>query len=86
MDVNQLIENLKKKIEINFNCEEIKILDKTFLHKKHVSHQKGKFHLKIIIRSGELRNLKKLESSRKVHKILENEIKKYIHSIQLDII
>ena len=86
MDVNQLIKSLKKKIELNFHCKEVKILDKTFLHRKHFSHQKGKFHIKIIIRSEELRKLKKLESSKKVYKILENELKKYIHSIQLDII
>ena len=44
MDINQLIIFLKEKIEQNILLENIIIEDKTYLHKKHLSHQKGKFH------------------------------------------
>ena len=49
MDINQLIEIVKKKISENIKVENIIIEDKTFLHKKHENHTKGKYHLKIII-------------------------------------
>ena len=35
MDINQLQEIVKKKINQNIKCEKIDIEDKTFLHQKH---------------------------------------------------
>ena len=63
--------------------EKIDIEDKSFLHKNHVGHQKGKFHLKLIIKSKELNNLNKVEGNKKIYKILNQEIKDYIHSLQI---
>ena len=51
MDINQLIEIVKKKICVNLNIEQIEIQDKTYLHIKHSTHQKDKFHIKIFIKS-----------------------------------
>ena len=58
-------------------------LSKTFLHKNHLGHQKDKFHLKISIKSNELKKHNKLESNKKIYKILDKEIKSSIHSIQI---
>ena len=66
--------------------DDIEILDKTFLHLKHDNYKKGKFHLQIIIKSEKLKIKNRIEVSRQVHKILENEIKKFIHSIQIKLI
>ena len=74
---------LKKKIEKNISIENIKIEDKSFLHKKHKNNQKGKFHLKIEISSNELKNINKIESNKKIYKILDKEMKEWIHSLQL---
>ena len=35
MDINQLIEIVKKKIKLELICEDIIIEDKSFLHKSH---------------------------------------------------
>ncbi len=86
MDVNQLIKNVNTKIKKNINCEEVKIVDKTYLHKKHSTHQLGKFHFHITIKSNDLKKFSKVESSKKVFKILDQEMKLYIHSLQLNII
>ena len=51
MDINKLILTVKKKIKENIILENIQVEDKTFLHKKHQTHQLGKFHLKLIIQS-----------------------------------
>ena len=83
MDINELIANVKKKLEKQINIENIKIEDKTFLHKKHLNFQKGKFHLKIILESIELKSLNRIESNKKIYKILDFELKEYIHSIQI---
>ena len=83
MDINQLIAIVKKKLVNQIKIESINIEDKSFLHKKHVSNQKGKFHLKISLESYELKELSKIESSKKIYKILDKELKEFIHSIQI---
>ena len=83
MNINELIAIVKKKIEKNISIETIKIEDKSFLHKKHKNNQKGKFHLKIEISSNELKNINKIESNKKIYKILDKEMKESIHSLQL---
>ena len=83
MEVNQLISLVKKKIEKNISVQNILIEDKTYLHANHLSHQPGRFHLKIIIKSIELKGYNKVEATKKIYKILDEEIKKYIHSLQI---
>ena len=83
MDINQLIAIVKKKLVNQIKIESINIEDKSFLHKKHIGNQKGKFHLKICLESRELKELSKIDSSKKIYKILDKELKKFIHSIQI---
>ena len=83
MEVNQLILLVKKKIEKKILTQNIVIKDKTYLHKKHSSHQPGKFHLELIIKSKELNKYNKIQATKKIYKILDEELKKYIHSIQI---
>ena len=83
MNINELIAIVKKKIEKNISIENIKIEDKSFIHKKHKNNQKGKFHLKIEIISNDLKNMSKIESNKKIYKILDKEMKEWIHSLQL---
>ena len=85
MNIKQLTEIVKNKLKQNITCEKIEIQDKTFLHKKHKTHDKKKFHLKLIITSNYLKKKNKIESTKEIYKILENELKNYIHSIQISI-
>ena len=83
MNINQLINIIKIKINNNLDCDNIEVQDKTYLHLKHKSHEKNKFHIKLIIKSLELKKKTKLESTKIIYKILDEEIKKQIHSIQI---
>ena len=83
MDINDLIAIVKKKLQNQINIENIKIEDKSFLHKNHAGNQEGKFHLKISLISGELKNMSKIESNKKIYKILDKEMKESIHSIRI---
>ena len=85
MDINELIAIVKKKLSDQINIKSINIEDKSFLHKKHSSNQKEKFHLKLIIVSEELKKMSKIESTKKIYKILDYELKEFIHSIQISI-
>ena len=83
MNINELIAIIKKKLYNNFDIKEIFIEDKSYLHKNHSGNVEGKFHLKITLTSLELKKMSKLESNKKVYKVLSNELKNFIHSIQL---
>ena len=83
MDINHLIAIVKKKLQNQINIEDIKIEDKSFLHKNQAGTQDGKYHVKISLISSELKTMNKIESNKKIYKILDNEMKESIHSIQI---
>ena len=83
MNINELIEIVKSKIEAEIVIQDIKIEDKSFLHKNHKGHQEEKFHLKLIIKSEELVKLNRIKSTKIIYNILDSELKEHIHSIQI---
>jgi|TARA_B110000238_G_C15741211_1_gene275176 BolA protein len=83
MNINELIEIVRSKLDAKIVIQDIKIEDKSFLHKNHKSHQEGRFHLKLTIKSDKLTKLNKIESTKKIYSILNVELKEHIHSIQI---
>jgi len=83
MNINELIAIVKNKLETKIIIQDLRIEDKSFLHKTHTGHQEGKFHLKLTIRSDELAKLNKIVSTKRVYNILNIELKEHIHSIQI---
>ena len=83
MDINELIAIVKKKLTDQIDIDSVIIEDKSFLHKNHVGNQEGKFHLKIIVNSKKLKIMNRIESNKKIYKILDKELKEHIHSIQI---
>ena len=83
MNINDLIAIVKKKLINNIVLEKIDVEDKSFLHKNHSGNKEGKYHLKIIIRSNELQKLSRIDSNKKIYKILNEEIENNIHSLQI---
>ncbi len=83
MNITELITIVKKKIQDEIKIEKIVIEDKSFLHKKHPGNQEGKYHLKITINSIELKKMSKIQSNKKIYKILDREMKNFIHSLQI---
>jgi len=83
MNINQLIAIIKKKIVNDFVVEDIEIEDKSFLHKNHSGNQEGKYHIKIKLKSDQLKSLNKIDSTKKIYKTLDEEMKNFIHSVQI---
>ena len=83
MDINNLISIIKKKILTDIVCENIKVEDKSFLHKNHSGNDNSKFHIKLSIESKELKKMNKIESNKKIYKILNKEMSESIHSLQI---
>jgi|TARA_B100001093_G_scaffold376413_1_gene361563 BolA protein len=83
MNINELISIVKKKLQNKIVIENINIEDKSFLHKNHSGNQVGKYHLKINLKSLELKKLPRIDRDKKIYKILDKELKESIHSIQI---
>ena len=83
MNINELIAIVKNKLETKIVIQDLKIEDKSFLHKNHKGNQEGKFHLKLVISSDELARTTKIISTKRIYSVLNLELKKYIHSIQI---
>ena len=83
MNIIELNAIVKKKLNSQIVIENIKIEDKSYLHKNHKGNQPGRFHLKITINSEELKRMNKIDSNKKIYKILDQELKNFIHSIQI---
>ena len=83
MNISQLIEIVKNKISKNIPCDKIEIEDKSFLHRNHLSNDKNKFHIKLILKSEYLKKKNKINSTKEIYKVLDKELKDYIHSIQI---
>ena len=85
MKINELIEVLDKKLKKNFKISSLKIEDKSFLHAKHKSFKEGKFHIKLILISDELKLLKSIDANKKIFVVLKEEMNNHIHSLQIKI-
>ena len=83
MNIIKLIAITKKKLETSIIIEDLKIEDKSFLHLNHSGNDHNKFHLKLTIKSNELKKMSRIESNKKIYNILGDEMKKYIHSLQI---
>ena len=83
MNINELIAIVKNKLEAEIVIQDLIIEDKSFLHRNHVGHLEGKFHLKLMIKSDELAKSSKITSTKRVYGVLETELKEHIHSIQI---
>ena len=83
MDINQLSEIVKKKILDNELIKNVELEDKSFLHKNHKTNNPNKFHIKLKINSEKLKNMSRIESNKIIFKLLDKEMKNYIHSLQI---
>ena len=86
MDINQLSKKIENKLLKDTTIKDVKIIDNTYKHLKHNSHQKGKFHIKLEINSDILKKTNRVKSNQIIYKILSEELKTDIHSLQISFI
>ena len=79
-------DEIKDKINKEFEPENIILIDNSSLHSKHKSFDVKKFHLKLIIQSKKLKEMNKIEAHRKIFSILRDEMNNKIHALEIEII
>ena len=80
-----LIEKVKVKINNKFNPEQMTLIDNSRLHTKHKSFDKDKYHLKLIIKSKKLRDMKRVDAHKEIFSTLKDEMKNEIHALEIEI-
>ena len=86
MDINQLSKKIENKLLNDNSIKNVKIIDNTYKHLRHNSHQKGKFHIKLEINSEILKKTNRIQSNKVIYNILREELKTDIHSLQISFI
>ena len=80
------LEKVKAKISSRLDVEEISLIDNSSLHQKHKYFDFNKFHLKLIIKSEKLKNMKKIDAHKEIFSILRDEMESKIHALEIKII
>ena len=79
------LEEIKIKLNKEFNPKKLILVDNSYLHTKHKSFNPDKIHLKIIIESDKLKKIEKLEAHKTIFKLLKHEMKEKIHALEIEI-
>ena len=79
------LEKVKAKINNKLSPEQILLIDNSYLHTKHKSFDSNKFHIKLIIKSEKLKNMKKIDAHKVIFSILNEEMKNKIHALEIEI-
>ena len=79
------LDKIKAIIIEKINPKEILLIDNSVLHNKHKSFDPNKFHLKLIIQSEKLSNMKKIEAHKLIFSILKDEMNSKIHALEIEI-
>ena len=80
-----ILEDIKIKINKELKPEKVFLLDNSKLHAKHKSFDPNRYHLKLIIKSDKLRNMKRIDAHKIIFSLLQNEMKNHIHALEIEI-
>ena len=81
--MKKYLEYIEKKITNKLKIEKIKILDNSSKHAKHKFFDINKYHLALEIQSKYLVSLGKINSHRRIMKLLDEELKTKIHALEI---
>ena len=79
------LKSIEKKLKNNFEVENIKITDNSSKHKNHKFFDENKYHIQLKIKSNYLSSLTKIDAQRLIMKALEDDLKKKIHALEINI-
>ena len=78
-------DKIKEKLRNKIKFENIEIVDNSYKHIKHKSFLPEKYHLELKIKSIYLNSLPRINAQKIVMKILEEDLKKKIHALEIKI-
>ena len=83
--MKNLFDKNKQKINKKINPENLILIDNSSFHTKHKSFDPKKFHIKLVIKSKELKKISKIEAHKIIFSILKDEMNNRIHALEIEI-
>ena len=83
--MTKFFEEIKSKINNKFYPEKLELIDNSYLHTTHKSFDPKKIHLKIIIKSDQLKKMNKIDAYKAIHSVLKEEMSNKIHALEIKI-
>ena len=83
--MTKFFEEIKSKINNKFYPEKLELIDNSYLHTTHKSFDPKKIHLKIIIKSDQLKKMNKIDAHKAIHSVLKEEMSNKIHALEIKI-
>jgi len=78
---------IKKKLLNNLGINDVEVVNNSHLHRNHQqSPNNGISHFKLIIKDKQLSELPKVKSHQKIYSCLSEEMKSFIHALEIEII
>ena len=78
---------IKKKLLNNLGINDVEVINNSHLHQNHQqSPNNGTSHFKLIIKDKQLSELPKVQSHQKIYSCLSEEMKSFIHALEIEII
>ena len=78
---------IKEKLLNNLGLKDVRVINNSHLHHSHAqSPNNGISHFKLIIRDKQLSKLSKIKSHQKIYSCLSEEMKSFIHALEIEII
>lgn len=78
---------IKKKLLNNLGINDVEVINNSYLHQNHQqSPNNGISHFKLIIKDKQLSELPKVKSHQKIYSCLSEEMKSFIHALEIEII
>jgi len=78
---------IKEKLLNNLGLKDVQVINNSYLHQSHAqSPNSGISHFKLIIKDEELNKLPKIKSHQKIYSCLSEEMKSFIHALEIEII
>jgi stress-induced morphogen len=83
--MNDFLKVVENKIKKNIKIESILITDNSVLHKKHKFFNSEKYHLSLVVKSRYLSSMSRIKAQREIMKLLDEEMSKKIHALEIKI-
>ena len=78
-------DEISRKLNEEIAIEDLEIVDNSYKHKGHKSFSPEKFHLHLTIKSLYLNSISRVSAQKLVMKILNEDLKKKIHALEISI-
>ena len=79
-------EAIRAKLAAAFDPESLEVIDESERHRGHAGWREGGgTHFRVVMRAAALAGLSRVERSRQVHRVLDDELKGGVHALALDL-